>query len=156
MMAPAGAIAAQTMHDLGQRLESGDTIIDGGNTYHRDDITRAATLEVKGIHYLDVRTSGGVWGLDRGYCLMIGGETVVVDRSHPIFEAIAPGLEAAHRTPGRRGRPAEVERGFLHCGPVGAGHFVKMVHNGIEDRIRHDGRLHRRPEHSEERKRGRR
>ena len=132
MMVPAGDIAKQTVHDLGERLESGDTIIDGGNTYYRDDIARAAALEGKGIHYLDVGTSGGVWGLERGYCLMIGGEAAVVDRLRPIFEAIAPGADAAPRTPGRMGRPAEVERGFLHCGPVGAGHFVKMVHNGIE------------------------
>jgi len=132
MMVPAGDIAKQTVHDLGERLESGDTIIDGGNTYYRDDIARAAALEGKGIHYLDVGTSGGVWGLERGYCLMIGGEAAVVDRLRPIFEAIAPGVDAAPRTPGRMGRPAEVERGFLHCGPVGAGHFVKMVHNGIE------------------------
>ena len=132
IMVPAGAIAEQTVHDLGERLESGDTIIDGGNTYYRDDIARATTLRESGIHYLDVGTSGGVWGLERGYCLMIGGETAVVDRLRPIFEAIAPGVDAAPRTPGRRGRPAEVERGYLHCGPVGAGHFVKMVHNGIE------------------------
>ena len=132
IMVPAGAIAEQTVHDLAERLESGDTVIDGGNTYYRDDIARATKLQDSGIHYLDVGTSGGVWGLERGYCLMIGGETAVVDRLRPIFEAIAPGVDAAPRTPGRRGRPAEVERGYLHCGPVGAGHFVKMVHNGIE------------------------
>ena len=107
-------------------------IIDGGNSYYRDDIARAATLSEKGIHYLDVGTSGGVWGLERGYCLMIGGETEVVERLGPLFEAIAPGVEAAARTPGRTGEPADAERGYLHCGPAGAGHFVKMVHNGIE------------------------
>jgi len=107
-------------------------IIDGGNSYYRDDIARAAALGEKGIHYLDVGTSGGVWGLERGYCLMIGGEGAVVERLQPLFEAIAPGVEAAPRTPGRRGPPAAPERGYLHCGPAGAGHFVKMVHNGIE------------------------
>lgn len=132
VMVPAGAIAEQTVHDVGERLELGDTIIDGGNTYYRDDIARATALHEGGIHYLDVGTSGGVWGLERGYCLMVGGETAVVERLQPIFEAIAPGVDAAPRTPGRRGRPADVERGYLHCGPVGAGHFVKMVHNGIE------------------------
>ncbi len=132
VMVPAGQIAEQTVRDLGERLAPGDTIIDGGNSYYRDDIARAATLAKSDIHYLDVGTSGGVWGLERGYCLMIGGETAVVERLGPLFEAIAPGVEAAARTPGRRGRPANAERGYLHCGPVGAGHFVKMVHNGIE------------------------
>jgi 6-phosphogluconate dehydrogenase len=113
-------------------MEPGDVIIDGGNSYYRDDIARAAALAEKHIDYLDVGTSGGVWGLERGYCLMIGGDTAVVERLQPLFEAIAPGVEAAPRTPGRRGRPAIAERGFLHCGAVGAGHFVKMVHNGIE------------------------
>ena len=132
VMVPAGEIAEQAVHDLGKRMEAGDVIIDGGNSYYRDDIARAAALGEKGIHYLDVGTSGGVWGLERGYCLMIGGEAAVVEQLEPLFEAIAPGVEAASRTPGRRGRPAGVERGYLHCGPVGAGHFVKMVHNGIE------------------------
>ncbi len=132
VMVPAGQIAEQTVGDLGERVEPGDVIIDGGNSYYRDDIARAAALGEKGIHYLDVGTSGGVWGLERGYCLMIGGETAVVERLGPLFEAIAPGVEAAPRTPGRRGRPAGAERGYLHCGPAGAGHFVKMVHNGIE------------------------
>jgi 6-phosphogluconate dehydrogenase len=132
VMVPAGQIAEQTVRDLGERLESGDAIVDGGNSYYRDDIARAAALGEKGIHYLDVGTSGGVWGLERGYCLMIGGETAIVDRLEPLFEAIAPGVESAARTPGRRGRPAVAERGYLHCGPAGAGHFVKMVHNGIE------------------------
>jgi 6-phosphogluconate dehydrogenase len=132
VMVPAGQIAEQTVRDLGERLEPGDVIIDGGNSYYRDDIARAAALGKQGIHYLDVGTSGGVWGLERGYCLMIGGVTAVVERLGPLFEAIAPGVEAASRTPGRRGRPASAERGYLHCGPAGAGHFVKMVHNGIE------------------------
>jgi 6-phosphogluconate dehydrogenase len=131
-MVPAGQIAEQTVRDLGERLEAGDVIIDGGNSYYRDDIARAAALGEKGIHYLDVGTSGGVWGLERGYCLMIGGEAEVVKRLRPLFAAIAPGVEVAARTPGRRGRPASAERGYLHCGPAGAGHFVKMVHNGIE------------------------
>nr|MBA3844252.1 NAD-binding protein [Actinomycetota bacterium] len=103
VMVPAGQIAEQTVRDLGERLERGDTIIDGGNSYYRDDIARAATLAAQDIHYLDVGTSGGVWGLERGYCLMIGGETAVVERLGPLFEAIAPGVEAAARTPGRRG-----------------------------------------------------
>ena len=132
VMVPAGQIAEQTVRDLGERMERGDVIIDGGNSYYRDDIARAAALGEKKIHYLDVGTSGGVWGLERGYCLMIGGEAAVVERLAPLFEAIAPGVESAPRTPGRRGRPASAERGYLHCGPVGAGHFVKMVHNGIE------------------------
>jgi 6-phosphogluconate dehydrogenase len=131
-MVPAGQIAEQTVHELGERMEPGDVIIDGGNSYYRDDIARAAALSEKDIHYLDVGTSGGVWGLERGYCLMIGGDTAVVERLQPLFEAIAPGVEAASRTPGRKGRPATAERGFIHCGPAGAGHFVKMVHNGIE------------------------
>ena len=132
VMVPAGAIAEKTVNDLAQQMGPGDVIIDGGNSYYRDDIARAATLREKGIHYLDVGTSGGVWGLERGYCLMIGGEAEVFDRLRPLFESIAPGVEAAPRTPGRRGKPAQVERGYLHCGPAGAGHFVKMLHNGIE------------------------
>lgn len=132
VMVPAGRIASQTVHDLAERLDPGDTIIDGGNSYYRDDIARAAELKKQGIHYLDVGTSGGVWGLERGYCLMIGGEAEVVNRLQPIFAAIAPGVDAASRTPGRDGEPSSAERGYLHCGPVGAGHFVKMVHNGIE------------------------
>jgi 6-phosphogluconate dehydrogenase len=132
IMVPAGPIAEQTVHDLAERMEAGDVIIDGGNSYYRDDIARAAALTERQIHYLDVGTSGGVWGLERGYCLMIGGEAEVAERLRPVFEAIAPGVEAAARTPGRRGKPASAERGFLHCGPAGAGHFVKMIHNGIE------------------------
>jgi 6-phosphogluconate dehydrogenase len=132
VMVPAGQITEQTVSELGELLEAGDTIIDGGNSYYRDDIVRAATLAKKGVHYVDVGTSGGVWGLERGYSLMIGGEGDVVDRLGPLFEAIAPGVEAAPRTPGRNGDPGPAEHGYLHCGPNGAGHFVKMVHNGIE------------------------
>jgi 6-phosphogluconate dehydrogenase (decarboxylating) len=132
VVVPAGRIAEQAVHDLGERMAPGDVIIDGGNSYYRDDIARAATLNEKGIHYLDVGTSGGVWGLDRGYCLMIGGEAEVVERLRPLFAAIAPGVEAAPRTPGRTGEATGPELGYLHCGQAGAGHFVKMVHNGIE------------------------
>ncbi|MGH2927525.1 MAG: phosphogluconate dehydrogenase (NAD(+)-dependent, decarboxylating) [Solirubrobacteraceae bacterium] len=132
VMVPAGQITERTVHELGQRLQRGDTIIDGGNSYYRDDIQRARALAEQGIHYVDVGTSGGVWGLERGYSLMIGGEDEVVARLGPLFAAIAPGVEAASRTPGRTGEPAPEEHGYLHCGPNGAGHFVKMVHNGIE------------------------
>jgi 6-phosphogluconate dehydrogenase len=122
VMVPAGEITGKTIEDLGALMEQGDTIIDGGNSYYRDDIARAARLSGRGVHLVDCGTSGGVWGLDRGYCLMIGGETGV----------IAPGVDAAPRTPGRTGLPGPAEQGYLHCGPNGAGHFVKMVHNGIE------------------------
>jgi len=132
VMVPAGQVAEQTVRGLGGRMKSGDVIIDGGNSYYRDDIARAAALGEKGVHYLDVGTSGGVWGLHRGYCLMIGGQTEVVERLRPLFEAISPGVGAASRTPGRSGEPVGAERRYLHCGPAGAGHFVKMVHNGIE------------------------
>ena len=132
VMVPAGEITQTTVEGLAALMESGDTIIDGGNSYYRDDIARAAAVGEKGIHYVDVGTSGGVWGLDRGYCLMIGGEDEVVSRLEPIFATIAPGVEAAPRTPGREGTPDAAEQGYLHCGPNGAGHFVKMVHNGIE------------------------
>jgi 6-phosphogluconate dehydrogenase len=132
VMVPAGDITAQTIDDLAAHLEAGDTIIDGGNSYYRDDIHRAADLAERGIHFVDVGTSGGIWGIDRGFCLMIGGETEVVDRLSPIFQTIAPGVGSVERTPGRTGEPTDEEQGFLHCGPNGAGHFVKMVHNGIE------------------------
>jgi len=132
LMVPAGEIIGQTVSDLAKHLNAGDVIIDGGNSYYRDDIARADALRGKHIHYVDVGTSGGVWGLERGYCLMIGGEDEVVGRLQPIFEAIAPGVGAAERTPGRTGEPSQAEQGYLHCGPNGAGHFVKMVHNGIE------------------------
>jgi 6-phosphogluconate dehydrogenase len=113
-------------------MSPGDIIIDGGNSYYHDDIRRAAALQPKGIHYVDVGTSGGVFGLERGYCLMIGGEQSVVQHLDPIFKTIAPGLDAAPRTEGRSGEPSTSEQGYFHCGPNGAGHFVKMVHNGIE------------------------
>jgi 6-phosphogluconate dehydrogenase len=132
VMVPAGDITAKTVSDLAEYLEPGDVIIDGGNSYYRDDIARAESVRAQGIHYVDVGTSGGVWGLERGYCLMIGGEDEVVERLQPVFGAIAPGVAAAERTPGRTGEPGPAEHGFLHCGPNGAGHFVKMVHNGIE------------------------
>ncbi|HEX7443793.1 MAG TPA: NADP-dependent phosphogluconate dehydrogenase [Acidimicrobiales bacterium] len=132
VMVPAGEITAKTVSELAEHLEPGDVIIDGGNSYYRDDIARAQALRAKGVHHVDVGTSGGVWGLERGYCLMIGGEHEVVERLQPIFEAIAPGMAAAERTPGRSGEPSPAEHGYLHCGPGGAGHFVKMVHNGIE------------------------
>ena len=132
VMVPAGEVTDKTIRGLAARMEPDDVIIDGGNTYYRDDITRVGVLSASGIRYLDVGTSGGVWGLQRGYCLMIGGEDEIVDRLRPIFEALAPGLAAAPRTMGREGGPAPSEQGYLHCGPAGAGHFVKMVHNGIE------------------------
>ena len=131
LMVPAG-VTGRVIDELAPLLSPGDAIIDGGNSFYGDDITRSHALTAAKIDYIDCGTSGGVFGLDRGYCLMIGGETEVVERLQPLFEAIAPGVEAAPRTPGRKGRPATAERGFLHCGPVGAGHFVKMVHNGIE------------------------
>ncbi|MFN8222698.1 MAG: decarboxylating 6-phosphogluconate dehydrogenase [Gaiellales bacterium] len=132
VMVPAGEITERAIADLAELLEPGDTIIDGGNTRYHDDIRRAATLGARGINYLDVGTSGGVFGLERGFCLMVGGPTEVVDRLSPIFTSLAPGLDAAERTPGRSGDPAPEENGWLHCGAAGAGHFVKMVHNGIE------------------------
>jgi 6-phosphogluconate dehydrogenase len=132
VMVPAGEITEKTVAELAEHLGADDVIIDGGNTYYRDDIRRAQELLRKGIHYIDCGTSGGVWGLDRGYCLMIGGESAVVERLAPLFASIAPGVDAAPRTPGREGEPGQDEQGYLHCGPVGAGHFVKMVHNGIE------------------------
>ncbi|MGI8491733.1 MAG: phosphogluconate dehydrogenase (NAD(+)-dependent, decarboxylating) [Acidimicrobiales bacterium] len=132
VMVPAGEVTDKTVSDLAEHLAPGDVIIDGGNSYYRDDIARAEAVRGKGIHHLDVGTSGGVWGLERGYSLMIGGEDDVVGRLQPIFEAIAPGVTAAERTPGRSGEPIQAEHGYLHCGPNGAGHFVKMVHNRIE------------------------
>ncbi|HET7518749.1 MAG TPA: decarboxylating 6-phosphogluconate dehydrogenase [Actinomycetes bacterium] len=131
VMVPAG-VAGKVVEELAGLMEPGDVVIDGGNSYYRDDIHRAEALRARGLHYLDVGTSGGVFGLERGYCLMIGGEAEVVARLDPLFRALAPGLEAAGRTPGRVGDPAPEELGYLHCGPAGAGHFVKMVHNGIE------------------------
>jgi 6-phosphogluconate dehydrogenase len=132
VMVPAGEITESTVGELGQRLESGDAIIDGGNSYYRDDIRRAGKLAERAIDYIDCGTSGGVFGLERGYCLMIGGPDQAVERLEPIFASLAPGVEAAERTPARDGEPSPAEHGYLHCGPSGAGHFVKMVHNGIE------------------------
>jgi 6-phosphogluconate dehydrogenase len=132
VMVPAGEVTGQTVRELAARMNADDVVIDGGNSHYRDDIVRAQALAKLGIHHVDVGTSGGVWGAERGYCLMIGGEDKVIDRLRPIFASIAPGVGAAPRTPGRKGRPAPSEHGYLHCGPNGAGHFVKMVHNGIE------------------------
>jgi 6-phosphogluconate dehydrogenase len=132
VMVPAGEITNQSIRNLAEVFEAGDVIIDGGNTHYHDDIRHAAELAEKGIHHVDVGTSGGVFGLERGFCLMIGGEDDVVERLYPIFGSLAPGVDAAPRTPGRSGTPSPSETGFLHCGPNGAGHFVKMVHNGIE------------------------
>jgi 6-phosphogluconate dehydrogenase len=131
LMVPA-AVVHQTISDLLPHLEPGDTIIDGGNSYYVDDIRRANELASKGIHYVDVGTSGGVWGLERGYCMMIGGEAQIVNRLDPIFLRLAPGTGDVPRTPGRERVDGTAELGYLHCGPNGAGHFVKMVHNGIE------------------------
>ena len=131
VMVPA-AYAGGTVHDLAALMAPGDVVIDGGNTYYRDDIDRAELLAPLGVHYVDVGTSGGVFGLERGFCLMIGGEVDVVARLEPIFVSMAPGTGDAERTPGRTGEITPEEQGYLHCGPVGSGHFVKMVHNGIE------------------------
>jgi 6-phosphogluconate dehydrogenase len=131
LMVPAAHVDS-TIETLAPHLEAGDVLIDGGNTHYHHDIRRAQELSTRGIHYVDVGTSGGVWGLSRGYCLMIGGEPEVVARLDPIFAALAPGLDAASRSPGREGGGTTAEHGYLHCGPAGAGHFVKMVHNGIE------------------------
>src|SRR5215469_10225110 len=131
LMLPAGVVEA-TLEQLVPLLEPGDTVIDGGNSYYRDDITRAKQLAPQGLHYVDCGTSGGVFGLDRGYCLMIGGETGVVERLGPIFMTLAPGEGSAEPTPGRTRTDGTAPQGYLHCGPSGAGHFVKMVHNGVE------------------------
>jgi 6-phosphogluconate dehydrogenase len=132
VMVPAGEITEQTVDAVAAVLEQGDAIVDGGNSYYRDDIRRAEKVGEKGIDYVDCGTSGGVFGLERGYCLMIGGPGKAVERLDPIFAGLAPGLGEAERTPGRSGDPSPSEQGYLHCGPNGAGHFVKMVHNGIE------------------------
>ncbi|HEY8708052.1 MAG TPA: decarboxylating 6-phosphogluconate dehydrogenase [Burkholderiaceae bacterium] len=131
LMVPTAAVD-QLLDELLPLLEAGDIVIDGGNSYYRDDMRRGTRLQARGLHYLDVGTSGGVAGLERGYCLMIGGETEVFEHLRPIFSALAPGIKAATLTPGRKGEAGSAEEGFLHCGPYGAGHFVKMVHNGIE------------------------
>src|SRR5215510_12078982 len=131
LMVPVGAVD-QTIADLLPHLERGDILIDGGNTYYIDDVRRAKELTAKGIHYVDVGTSGGVWGLERGYCMMIGGEADVLRHLDPIFITLTPGRGDIPRAPGREGTSGTSEQGYLHCGPSGAGHFVKMVHNGIE------------------------
>jgi len=132
VMVPAGEITEKTVESVAAVLDSGDAIIDGGNSYYRDDIRRADKVREQGIDYVDCGTSGGVFGLDRGYCLMIGGPDGAVQRLDSVFASLAPGVESAERTPGRSGEPNAAENGYLHCGPNGAGHFVKMVHNGIE------------------------
>ena len=132
VMLPAGDVTEQTVNQLARLLGRDDIVIDGGNSFYKDDIRRAEALGAAGINYIDVGTSGGVWGLERGYCLMIGGPDQAVRRLDPIFAALAPGAGAIPPTPGRQGRDPRVEQGYLHAGPVGAGHFVKMVHNGIE------------------------
>lgn len=132
VMLPAGEITEQTISALAELMEAGDTIIDGGNTFYKDDIRRAATLKDKGLNYVDVGTSGGVWGLERGYCMMIGAEKAVFDHLEPLFDTLAPGYGNLDRTKGRNAPDERAERGYIHAGPVGAGHYVKMVHNGIE------------------------
>src|SRR6516162_8046291 len=131
LMVPA-AVVDPVLAEITPFLEAGDIVIDGGNSYYHDDIRRAGQLRAKGLHYVDVGVSGGVWGLERGYCQMIGGEEQVVRQLEPLFKSLAPGVAAAPRTPGASGEPGPAEQGYLHCGPSGAGHFVKMVHNGIE------------------------
>ncbi len=132
VMVPAGGPTENTVRQLADLMEKGDTIIDGGNSYFKDDVARAKMLEPRGIHYVDVGTSGGIWGIERGYCMMIGGPKEAVQRLDPIFKALAPGRGNIDRTPGREKVGGTAEDGYLHCGPPGAGHFVKMVHNGIE------------------------
>jgi 6-phosphogluconate dehydrogenase len=132
VMLPAGAPTEETIDALSQLLEADDVIIDGGNTFYKDDVRRAKALTEKGLHYIDVGTSGGVWGLERGYCMMIGGESDVVRRLDPLFETLAPGYGSVERTKGRDAVDDRAERGYIHAGPAGAGHFVKMIHNGIE------------------------
>jgi 6-phosphogluconate dehydrogenase len=131
LMIPAGVVDS-VIAELAPHLENDDTIVDGGNSYYVDDLRRSRELRERGLHYVDVGVSGGVWGLRRGYCLMVGGDDEAVERLRPVLQALAPGVEAAERTPGREGDPAPEEQGWLHCGPSGAGHFVKMIHNGIE------------------------
>jgi 6-phosphogluconate dehydrogenase len=131
-MVPAGEPTEKTVLALAERMEAGDVIIDGGNSYFKDDVRRAKLLQPRGIHYVDVGTSGGIWGLERGYCMMIGGPNEAVKRLDPIFKTLAPGRGEIPRTPGREKTTGTVEEGYIHCGPSGSGHFVKMVHNGIE------------------------
>jgi len=130
-MLPA-AVTSAAIDEVAEHLQPGDVVVDGGNGHYHEDIRRAEALAGRGIHHVDAGVSGGVWGLDRGYCLMVGGDTAAVELLEPVLEALAPGVDAAPRTPARHGDTTEYERGWLHCGPAGAGHFVKMVHNGIE------------------------
>src|SRR2546428_1078002 len=132
VMVPAGAATEQVVTDLAKRMARGDTIVDGGNSFYKDDVRRMKMLRAKQIHYVDVGTSGGVWGLERGYCLMIGGERDIVARLEPIFKTLAPGSGSIPRTPGRETMGGAAEQGYYHCGPSGAGHFGKRIHNGIE------------------------
>jgi 6-phosphogluconate dehydrogenase len=132
VMLPAGKVTEGTIAEIAKLMDAGDVIIDGGNTFWQDDVRRGKALQEHGLHYVDVGTSGGVWGIDRGYCMMIGGDKATVDRLDPIFAALAPGEGDIPRTPGRDNRDSRIERGYIHAGPVGAGHFVKMIHNGIE------------------------
>lgn len=132
LMVPAGDTTENTVREVAGLLDSGDCLIDGGNSYFKDDVRRAKTLEPRGIHYIDVGTSGGIWGFERGYCLMIGGPESVVKRLDPIFKTLAPGIGTIPLTAERKGKKSTAEEGYLYCGPVGAGHFVKMMHNGIE------------------------
>jgi len=132
VMLPAGAPTEDTINELADLLEPDDVIIDGGNTFYKDDARRAKSLVTKQLHYVDVGTSGGVWGLDRGYCMMIGAETATFERLEPLFEALAPGVGNIPRTKGREAEYTRAEKGYIHAGPAGAGHFVKMIHNGIE------------------------
>ena len=132
VMLPAGKITEATIEALSKLMDADDVVIDGGNSFWQDDVRRGKTLKERGVHYLDVGTSGGVWGIERGYCMMIGGDKAIVDRLDPIFACLAPGIGDIPRTQGRQGRDPRVEQGYIHAGPVGAGHFVKMVHNGIE------------------------
>jgi len=131
LMVPAGVVDT-VLGELGGLLDPDDVVIDGGNSHYHDDIRRSGELATRGLHYVDCGTSGGIWGAERGYCLMVGGDDEAVERIEPILRDLAPGLDAAPRSPGREGNPSTAERGYLHCGPAGAGHFVKMVHNGIE------------------------
>ncbi|GAB5378005.1 MAG: decarboxylating 6-phosphogluconate dehydrogenase [Acuticoccus sp.] len=132
VMLPAGEPTEDTVNRLAELMDEGDIIIDGGNSFFKDDIRRAAALKGKGLHYVDVGTSGGVWGIERGYCMMIGGEAGIIDHLDPIFRTLAPGVGEIERTIGRDGEPSRAERGYIHAGPSGAGHYVKMVHNAIE------------------------
>ena len=132
VMLPAGRITEATIETIAGVMQDGDVIIDGGNTFWQDDVRRGKALRERGLHYVDVGTSGGIWGIERGYCMMIGGDKAVVDRLDPIFRTLAPGIGDIPRTSGREGRDVRIEQGYIHAGPIGAGHFVKMIHNGIE------------------------